>query len=140
MFIMKELRFMEKRLRDLCNYRIKKAKDDLESSDIMYQNQKFSQSINRSYYSIFHATRALLALDKFDSKKHSGIIAYFIKNYIKTGKFEKQIGQILTSAENIRIQSDYDDFFIASKQQAEEQLEKARKFVDEIETYINSII
>lgn len=131
---------MEKRLKDLCKYRIKKAKDDLESSDIMYQNQKFSQSINRSYYSIFHAPRALLALDKFDSKKHSGIIAFFIKNYIKTGKFEKEFGQILTSAENIRIQSDYDDFFIASKQQAEEQLEKARKFLDKIETYINSII
>jgi uncharacterized protein (UPF0332 family) len=64
---------------------------------------KFSQSINRSYYAIFHATRALLALNKFDTKKHSGVIAYFNQNYIKTGKIEVKYGKILTLAENIRM-------------------------------------
>ncbi len=37
---------------------------------------------------IFHAVRALLALDKFDSQKHSGIISYFNQKFIKTGKIE----------------------------------------------------
>lgn len=38
---------------------------------------------NRAYYSIFHAMRAILALDEVDFKKHSGVIAYFRENYIK---------------------------------------------------------
>jgi len=42
------------------------------------------------------------------------------------------------TVENIRIKSDYDDFYIASKQQAEEQLANAREFIDRIETYIKS--
>ncbi len=129
---------MDKRLTDLCQYRLEKARDELESSGIMLLNTKFSQSINRSYYAIFHATRALLALDKFDARKHSGVIAYFNQHYIKTGKIETKFGKILTLAENIRIKSDYDDFYIASKQQAEEQLANAREFIDRIETYIKS--
>ncbi|MDQ3019979.1 MAG: hypothetical protein M3R36_05330 [Bacteroidota bacterium] len=32
---------------------------------------------------MFHSVRALFLFDKFDSKKHSGIISYFNKNYIK---------------------------------------------------------
>lgn len=128
---------MDNRLNDLSRYRLQKARDELESSEIMLQNTTFSQSINRSYYAIFHATRSLLALDKFDARKHSGVIAYFNRHYIKTGKIETKFGKILILAENIRIKSDYDDFYIASKQQAEEQLSNAREFIERIETYIN---
>ncbi|MCH7723775.1 MAG: hypothetical protein IIA49_06765 [Bacteroidetes bacterium] len=31
---------------------------------------------------MFHSVRALLAFDKFDSKRHSGIISYFINKYV----------------------------------------------------------
>lgn len=40
---------MENRIRDLSKYRMKKAINDLETSEIMFKNNKFSQSINRSY-------------------------------------------------------------------------------------------
>ncbi|MCP5050760.1 MAG: HEPN domain-containing protein, partial [bacterium] len=68
---------MEKRQLDLSAYRIEKAKSALDSAELLLNGKKFSDSINRSYYSMFHTARALLALDKFDSKKHSGIISYF---------------------------------------------------------------
>lgn len=55
---------------DLSKYRLEKSKEDLLSSKLLFENGFYKQSVNRSYYSIFHATRALLALDKFDSKKH----------------------------------------------------------------------
>lgn len=35
----------------------------------MLMDISLKSSINRSYYCIFHAMRAVLALDKFDSKK-----------------------------------------------------------------------
>ena len=50
----------------LSRYRFDKAKEDLESSKVNFQNNLLSASINRSYYSIFHAARALLAFDDFD--------------------------------------------------------------------------
>ncbi|MFH1454330.1 MAG: HEPN domain-containing protein [Armatimonadota bacterium] len=130
---------MDGKLLELAKYRIEKAKSDLESSELMLQNGKFAQSLNRSYYAIFHATRALLAFDKFDSKKHSGIISYFNQNYIKAQKIDVKYGQILMAAEKIRVQSDYDDFYVANKQSADAQIINAREFIDKIEEYINEI-
>ena len=48
---------------------------------------------NRSYYAVFAAMRAVLALQGFDSKKHSGIIAEFRREYIKSGLLPKELSQ-----------------------------------------------
>ena len=120
----------------LSKHRLKRAKDDLEASKLLFKNKKLTQSINRSYYSIFHATRSLLAMEKFDSKKHTGIIAHFNKNFIKPGKIEKEYSKILMDAQDFRNDSDYDDFFVVSRDEAEKQINNATKFIDRIETYI----
>ena len=73
---------MERRQRELSDYRMEKSKDDLSVAKLNLDNEKCSQAINRSYYAMFHAVRALLALEKFDSKKHSGIISHFNEFYI----------------------------------------------------------
>ena len=116
-------------------YRIEKAKDDLEASKIMLENNLFAQSLNRSYYSIFHAVRAILAFEKYDSKKHSGIIAYFNQNFVGKGIFDKKYSKILMGAEKIRNKSDYNDFYIACKEDAEEQIRNAIEFIDTMESY-----
>lgn len=85
-----ESKYIEKRQLDLCRYRLDKAKDDLGVSKSNLENKNFSQSINRSYYSMFHAARALFALESYDSKKHSGIISYFTQHFIKTGMIEPE--------------------------------------------------
>ncbi len=130
---------MEDRRVDLSNYRIKKAMDDLEASELMIKNNKFSQSINRSYYSMFHAVRALLALESFDSKKHSGIIAHFNQYYIKPKKIETEYSKMLTSAFKFRSDSDYNDFYIASLEDAKIQFENAKKLLKRIQKYIKTI-
>lgn len=78
----------------------------------------------------------MLAFDRFDSKKHSGIIAYFNEHYIKTGLIEKEYSVYVMSAERIRTESDYDDLFVASKDQAEKQIENAEKFIMRISSFI----
>ncbi|MCL2355352.1 MAG: HEPN domain-containing protein, partial [Oscillospiraceae bacterium] len=54
--------------------------------------------------------RAVLALEEKDVKKHSGLISYFNKEYIKTGKFPNDLYKLIYSAFNIRQASDYEDF------------------------------
>ncbi len=127
---------MENRIHDLSKYRLEKAKDDLETAEIMFKNKKYSQAINRSYYAMFHSARSLLALDKFDSKKHSGIISYFNHHYIKTGKIKPKFSKMLTTAFKIRSDSDYKDFYIITRQDAELQLKNAKKFIKKIQEYL----
>jgi uncharacterized protein (UPF0332 family) len=97
---------MENRIIELSNYRLEKAQKDLESAEVLLIKKLYAQSINRSYYSIFHTVRALLAFEKFDSRKHSGVISYFNKNFIKTNIIEVKYSEILMKAEKIRNECD----------------------------------
>lgn len=121
---------------NLVNYRLDNAKEKLESAKILLDGGKYRDSIGRSYYAIFTAVRAVLANDNVDFSKHSGVIAYFQKEYIKTGKFDVKYSRYLQTAFQIRNSCDYDDFFITSKQDAEEQYSRAMEFYEEIHKYL----
>ncbi len=127
---------MVERNTDLSKHRFHKAKDDLEVSRLLFDNNKFCQSINRSYYSIFHPVRALLALENFGSKKPTGIIAFLNKQYVKTGKIGKEYSRILMDVQDFRNDSGYDDFFVVSKEEILAQLDSASRFIDMIENFI----
>lgn len=122
----------------LSEYRLSKAEECYRAAESLLSENLFTDSANRSYYAIFHAVRALLALDGVDFKKHSGVISYFQQQYIKPGIFEKELSDIIKDAFSIRQNCDYEDFFLVSKADVSEQLQGARKFIDAIQTYIQT--
>ncbi len=75
---------MESSVKELSRYRYETSLEDLEDARLMYENERYKNALNRGYYSIFHGIRAVVALDGFDSSKHSGVIAFFNQNYVKT--------------------------------------------------------
>lgn len=117
-------------------YRLERAKEEYETAIDMLRNNHFRAANNRAYYSIFHAIRSVLAFDGFDSKKHSGIIAYFRREYIKSGIFPIEMSDIIGTAFEIRNASDYDDMYIATKAEAEEQIERAKRFYLQVAAYV----
>ena len=60
------------------------------------------------------------------------------ENYIKTAKFSIDHGKLIKNASIIRNNSDYDDFFIATKEQAEKQIEDAKKFLYAVKNYLEN--
>ena len=115
-------------LSDLSKYRYERASEELDNAKAMLDSGKYKLALNRSYYSIFHGMRAVNVLDEFDSSKHSGVIAHFNQYHVKTGDFSKEASKIIRTSSEMREHADYEDFFIASRQDAEEQVEKARIF------------
>lgn len=129
---------MEGSMIDLSKYRFDTAVDELDTSKELLKSQKYKASVNRSYYAIFHALRAVTALEDFDSSKHSGIIAFFNKTYVKEGIFDKEISKLIDTAYRLREKADYQDFYVVSKEQAEEQIIKAEKVINTIKPYIEN--
>ena len=80
--------------------------------------------------------RAVTALDGFDSSKHSGVIAYINRQYVKTGIFDKRLSKILDTSFRLREKADYDDFIIISLNAAKEQLTKAEEVIVMVESYL----
>ena len=122
---------------NLIQYRLDNAQEKLESAEILLNAGKYKDSIGRSYYAIFSAVRAILALDRVDFSKYAGVIAYFQKEYVKTKKFDTKFSKYLQNAFQIRNVCDYDDFYIASKQDAEIQIEQAKEFLEAVKKYLS---
>ncbi len=131
---------MDGSLNDLAFYRLEKAKEDLVRSKREFEISDYKLTLNRSYYAIFHAIRAVNTLDGFDSSKHSGVIAHFNQFHVKTEEFPSDISKKIANAMNIRQLSDYDDFYIASKKVAEEQVQVAEDILNLVEQYLNKIM
>ncbi len=129
---------MDEKQKALSSYRLEKAKEELQTAKINFNHNKIPQSVNRSYYAIFHAVRALLAFELFDSKRHSAIIAHFNQNFVATDLIDKAYYKMLAAAFDIRLKCDYQDFYIVSKEEAKKQLDNASQFISHIEQYIIS--
>ena len=127
---------MEGSLRDLSKYRFENGLESLEDARIMFNNGRYKNALNRAYYAIFHAIRSVNALDGFDSSKHSGVIAFFNQNYVKAGVFSKEMSKLIKTAAENREKADYLDFYIASKNEAEKQIERAEQFLKCIKEYL----
>ena len=120
----------------LSDARFDHAKECLDAAKSLLASSNYKSAANRSYYAIFHAMRAVLAFDGIDMKHHSGVISEFRKLYIKTNIFDIKLSQIISVLFDIRTESDYDDFFIISKSEVQEQIENAEYFLTEIEKFL----
>ena len=81
--------------RSLSKVRFSRAQDCLSEVEVLLSGGQYKGAANRSYYAVFHAMRAVLALDGIDRKHHSGVISEFMRLYIKTSIFEKGVSDMI---------------------------------------------
>jgi len=120
---------------DLAIFYVNKAAQCLQSAEKTIADDDFDTAANRSYYSVFNSMKAVLALDRFDSKNHGEIIGKFRKDYIKTGIFPARYSDIIRDAEVVRNDCDYQAFHVASKNGVSIQVENAREFLAVVKEY-----
>lgn len=128
---------MQDKAKDLCIYRINSALETLEVARECIVGKHYKDAINRSYYASFYAVKAVLAMEGTDFKRHKDVVAYFNKNYVATEIFDKMLGRKLANFQQTRESSDYDDFFLASKEEAEIQCKSAENIIDTVKKYLN---
>lgn len=121
--------------KNLVLYRLQTAKADLKSAGIPLSAEEYKGANNRAYYAIFHAINAIHALNGKAYKRHKDAIGNFNKDYVKTEIFPREMGRKIGEAEEIRHASDYDDFYIASREESERQITVADEFIQLAERY-----
>lgn len=124
--------------KDVASYRLQVAKEDLEAAYVLLEAESYRGANNRAYYAIFHAVSAILALEGVAFKRHKDTLAYFNKNYVAAGIFPREMGRKIVKAEEIRHASDYDTFYITSKEETVQQVETADKLIQLLSEYSQS--
>jgi len=120
------------------DFRLDKARYCLKDAKLLMSAESYASSANRSYYAIYNAIRAVLVTIKFSSKTHSSNIGEFRRRFIKTGVFPKAFSEIIGDAFDIRNDSDYEDFYVVSKEDVAIQVENASVFLASVEDYIKT--
>ena len=131
---------MDERHIDLARYRLDKALKCIGTAKDNVAANDYESAANRSYYAMFHSVRAILALEGIDFKSHMQVIGYFRKQYIKGGVFGIEFSDYLGDAFNIRGKSDYEDYYVISKNDVEQQIKNAELFYEAVSGYLKGKI
>lgn len=124
-------------VKELSELQLNRAKELIKFIPGFIELGDYNSVVNRAYYAAFHAIKSIELLDDFDSKKHSGVIAFFRLNYIKTGIIDSEYSKIIGRLQEARESSDYDVMANFTLQDAHEMYEIAKEFVNAIEKYLN---
>jgi uncharacterized protein (UPF0332 family) len=126
-------------LEDLLRYRIEQAHETLREAEILLNASALRGAVNRAYYAMFYALLALLATKRLGTSRHSGALALFDREFVKTGVFPHTLSRSLHLAFDRRQRHDYGEMAPVSPQIAEETLRDAKTFVAAIESHLRSI-
>ena len=125
---------------ELSKMQLDEAKEILTFIPAYINLGDYNGAISRAYYAAFHSLKALEVLEGYDSKKHSGVISHFRQTYIKTGRVDAELSNVIGRLQEARGASDYDVAMRFQLIDAQEALDNAKTFVEEIEKIIQEEI
>jgi len=124
--------------KELLKYRLNRATETLEVAKELYENKRYRDANNRSYYAVFYAMKAVYTVRGIDFKKHKTLMANFNKEYVATEIFPREMGRKLSTLALIREQSDYNDFYVVSKNESKQQVEIAEELIALVNKYLEN--
>jgi uncharacterized protein (UPF0332 family) len=120
-------------------YRLLQSQESIEEAKTLYQAAMLRGAVNRAYYAMFYAVMALCVFRKQAISKHAGIIAFFDREYVKTGIFSKEMSRSLHQAFQQRQENDYGEIVSVSPEEAMQTLKTAQDFVSAVNEYLGMI-
>jgi len=108
----------------------KEANYDLEKAEHALKEDDFKWCIVKSYYSMFHAARAVLFSLGYRERRHFAV-QIVLEDLIKKGKLESIYIEYFSAAMESREGADYR--YEYSLEMAEDILENAKKFLSKME-------
>ena len=128
---------IEEKKRQLAINRLEQADESIDEARYLFEGYKSPRAIiNRAYYAMFYAILALLIFEEYGSLKHSGVLSYFNKNFVKNGIIPKYIGRYVNKAFDLRIRSDYREQIELTRKHVEPFLGQAEKFIGAVRNYL----
>jgi uncharacterized protein (UPF0332 family) len=79
---------------------------------------------------------ALLISRGFEAKTHNGVKTIFFKEFILTGKIEKEYGTLYSDLIDWRSESDYADFTEYDEETVSPMIEKVETFIELIKSMV----
>lgn len=112
---------------------IKEAEYDLGRAGVALKENDWKWSIVQSYYSMFHAARAVLFSLGYRERRHFAI-QIVLESLVKQGKLENIYVEYFSTAMDYREGADY--HYLYSEEIAKDMLENTQKFFDKMKNLL----
>jgi len=124
----------------LALHRFQRAEEALGEAQEELSRKNLRLTVNRAYYAIFYAMRALLALVAKDSSKHSGVISLFNQDFIKTGIISEVSFKSIQLLMDLRHEADYQDFSETNEDEAQEAVRSAKIIITTLDEALKRLL
>ncbi len=126
--------------KELAKLRIERALELTAEAQELLNNESYKSANNRAYYAIEKSLAALLATIGIQTQTHKGCLLQFNLWFVQQENNDFSINdyKIAAKAEKIRNASDYDDFYIADKNETREQVENSIYFCNKVKDYLKT--
>ena len=111
---------------------LERAEQSIQAARQLASGGYHDFAASRAYYAAFYAATAVLLHEGLELSKHSAVIASIHQRFVKTGKLDQEHGKALNWLFELRGVGDYGGTAHVSRQEVEQALEAAEKFLESI--------
>lgn len=117
---------------------IDKAHQAIKDAKMLLDAGSFVGALNRIYYGIFYIISALAIKHEYSTSKHSQLIGWFNKNYVRHNKIDRSIGKFIYLAFDRRMEGDYNALSKFNYNDISDDFKKMKETIKVIEELIHS--
>ena len=123
----------------IIEYWRKRARESLEDAKLLLENRRLHSAVNRIYYALFYQVSALLLSKGLSFAKHSGVLAAFNEEFVKTGRIDKELGKFYNRMFEHRKSGDYGELVEFEEEDVRRWLKTAEEFLDAVEKLMEEL-
>lgn len=116
--------------------RAAQAAETLADAKLLFEQNRLRSSVNRIYYAAFYAVSGLVVTTGKEFSKHTSVIGFFDREFVKTGIFAREFSRALHAAFDQRQEHDYLPFADLTHDEVESLLTDIERFVDIVLRYL----
>ena len=118
---------------------MKKAESKLEAARVLLNEGKMEDAVSRAYYAAYNAARAILLLLGEEASTHGGVAFKLWTRLVEPGLLEREYARILSRLREAREEGDYTPIFTLSRDEVEELVRDAERFVARMRELMNRL-
>ncbi|MDK2408776.1 HEPN domain-containing protein [Aphanizomenon sp. PH219] len=115
-----------------------KASQSVSAAKVLLENNYPDYAASRAYYGMFYIAQAFLIGEDMSFSSHAGVISAFGRDFARTGKVPIEFHRFLIDAQDLRNTGDYGQLNAISREQANEQIINAEKFIQLAENVLGA--
>ena len=112
---------------------IGKAQSFMQEAETTASLKMWDVTLNRLYYSLFHAATALLIHVGKTASSHKGAIIQFNKYFVKSGIIDTEMGHTYAMLQGLRERADYNCKFQARAEDVQPLIPASKAMLQKIE-------